>query len=103
MRAEPAGGAYGKMMKLIEILNQITTLDAGATIYARYPWNKDSDATVEVEGSDEEKRIRTEEFRYFLEVSIALDFLSDWIKTLKHPPTDEQICKRVIEYATNDA
>lgn len=90
-------------MKLIETIRLLATLDSDATIYATHPWSTTSDAGVAVEGTDEERKLKTEGLRYFLEVSIAQDFLSDWKKTRQHPPTDEQCCKRLVEYAANDA
>jgi hypothetical protein len=40
---------------------------------------------------------------YFLEVSIAREFLEDWQASLPNPVTSTQRCDRLIEYALNDA
>jgi hypothetical protein len=90
-------------MKLIEAVQQLETLDGDLTIYARHPWTPLSDTELAVEGSEEEKKAKAEGLRYFLEVFIAREFVEDWKPTQKKPPTDEQSCARLIEYATNDA
>lgn len=90
-------------MKLIEVVQQLATLDSAQTIYVRQPWSQLSEAKVAVEGSEEEKKIRGEGLSYFLEIFIARDFIDDWRKTQKRLPTDDQSCARLIEYATNDA
>ncbi len=90
-------------MKLIEAMQQLATLDDDLTIYAREPWTPSSEARLAVEGSEEEKKTKTEGLCYFLEVFIAQEFIEDWRSTQKMPPSDEQACARLIEYATNDA
>lgn len=90
-------------MKLLEAVQQIATLDGESTIYARLPWSSTSDAQLAVEGSEEERKAKAAGLRYFIEVFIARDFLEDWRASEKKPPTDEQCCERLIEYATNDA
>ena len=90
-------------MTLIEAVKQLAELDGGCTIYARSPWASSTEAKLAVEGSDEEKKAKSEGLGYFLEVSIAREFLDDWRLTQKKPPTVEQSCARLVEYATNDA
>jgi hypothetical protein len=41
--------------------------------------------------------------KYFLEVSIASDFLEDWIASLQDEPSASATCERLIQYAINDA
>ena len=90
-------------MPLIEVVKQLAELDDDCTIYARNPWTSSTEATLAVEGSEEEKKAKIDGMRYFLEVSLAREFLGDWRLTQKKPPTDEQSCARLVEYATNDA
>jgi len=90
-------------MKLIEAVQQLATFDGDLTIYARHPWTLASDTRLAIEGSDEEKKTKTEGLRYFLEVFIAREFLIDWTGTQLKPPTDAQSCSRLIEYASDDA
>jgi hypothetical protein len=89
-------------MKLIEAVQQLENLHGDSTIYARTPWAPSSEARLAVEGSEEETA-KAEGLRYFLEVFIAQEFLEDWRSKQKEPPSDEQSCARLIEYATNDA
>lgn len=90
-------------MKLLEAVQRLAVVDDNLTIYARHPWSTSSDAQLAVEGSEEEKKSKSEGLSYFLEVLIAREFLDDWKTTQKKLPTDEQSCARLIDYATNDA
>ena len=95
--------ALGETMKLIEAVQQLPRLDGVLTIYARQPWAPSADAQLAFEGSEEEKKLKSEGRHYFLEVFIARDLLEDWRASKKNAPTDEQSCLRLIKYATNDA
>ena len=90
-------------MTLSEIFQQIDSQNPEDTIYARSPWTLDSEASVAVEGSEEEKRIKELGMEYFLEIFIATDFLTDWKKSHSEPSTSEAACNRLIQYAINDA
>ena len=90
-------------MTLIEAVQQLAKFDDDLTIYARDPWGPSTEVKLAVEGSEEEKKAKSVRLRYFLEVSIAREFLEDWRATQKKTPTDEQSCARLIDYATNDA
>jgi len=88
-------------MKIIEAVLQIETLDAKATLFVRQPWTPESEAALAVEGSPEEERIRGEGMSYFLEVTVAKDFLIGLKDTRRKAPHAGQLCKRLIEYAAN--
>lgn len=90
-------------MKLVDVVRQLQKWDAESTIYARPPWSPATEAQLAVQGSDDEKRANAQGLRYFMEVSIARDFLDDWRTTQELRPSDTQACERLIEYATNDA
>ena len=90
-------------MKLLDVVQQLSSLDRELTIYARQPWTTLSDAKAALEGSEEEKKIRGEGLSYFLEIFIAQDFIGDWKKTQKRMPSDKESCIRLIECAMNDA
>jgi len=90
-------------VKLIDTVRQLDGLPTEHTIYVRHPWSTVSESAVAEEGSGEEKRLRSEGLSYFLEVFIAKNFLDDWKGTMKQVPTDDQLCTRLIEYASNDA
>lgn len=92
-------------MTLHEVINRIDEFDASCTIYAAHPWTHDSVAIVDYEpdeGGIPEAAVRMN-LNYFLEISIAGDFIEDWKGSLGNVPTDREICQRVIKYAVNDA
>jgi hypothetical protein len=90
-------------MMLLDVAHQLLSFDRELTIYARQPWTILSDAKTAFEGSEEENKVKDEGLIYFLEIFIAQDFISDWKKTQKQMPNDQESCTRLIEYAMNDA
>jgi hypothetical protein len=92
-------------MTLLDFVQSLEDLDGDLTLYARKPWTEASPAVAEVEPQDgalPEAAIR-EELAYFLEVSIAREFVQDWEQWLQAKPSATQRCARLIEYAKNDA
>lgn len=91
-------------MKLLEVAQNLHRLDHEKTIYAKEPWHASSEAVVAMEhaGSLVPAPLAERGYSYFLEVSIAKEFLADlpyvdpWL-------TLEQRCNRLISYAANDA
>ena len=90
-------------MTLIEAVQQIDELDGDLTIYARQPWSPSAEARLAVEGTEEEKKIRSGGLQYFLEVFIAREFLEDWRASQRRASTGAESCERLIAYAVNDA
>lgn len=95
----------GQVMKLKELVIDLESLDEAATIYVAEPWSVDALALAEVESSagglpDNAAKGR---FKYFLEVAIARDFLSDWEIGLERPVSIDEKCDRLIRYAIDDA
>ncbi|MEI6786201.1 MAG: hypothetical protein WCQ21_35415 [Verrucomicrobiota bacterium] len=92
-------------MKLIEIIRNLDTIDTGQTIYAAEPWTPSSEAIPvrEPEAGNLPAEAQRLGLRYFLEVSVARDFLDGWVSNLGAHSTDEQKCARLIQYAVNDA
>ncbi|PTY03017.1 hypothetical protein DB347_22745 [Opitutaceae bacterium EW11] len=90
-------------MTLLDCIQRIDALPDDSTIYAKHPWMLSSEAKCAVEGSQDESLAKAAGLRYFLEVSIAREFLQDWRPSLKDPPTLEICCERLIEYAIHDA
>lgn len=91
-------------MTLLDVIRDIAKLDPEHTIYAEEPWTADSSAIVvwdPDEGDPPEPRQLG--LVYFLEVFIALEVIEDWKSVIDYSPTVEQICDRVIYYATHDA
>jgi len=95
----------GEVMKLGDVLSRLASLDQDATIYAAEPWMYESPAVVATEpdsgGIPEEAASRG--FKYFLEVSLAGDFLEGWEATLVETPNTQERCDRIIRYAIDDA
>lgn len=95
----------GAMMKLIEAIRDLDSLDEESTIYAAEPWTENSEAIVarepEVRGLlSEAERLG---LKYFLEVFIASEVLEGWMSNLDAQPTLQQKCARLIKYAITDA
>jgi hypothetical protein len=92
-------------MILLDVISALDSFDEGDTIYCRKPWSRDAVALVAPE--PEAGGLPSEASRlglsYFLEVAIAKEAISGWIANTEAAPSLEQICDRVISYATNDA
>lgn len=92
-------------MTLIEVIENLGTLDEESTIYAGEPWTEISTVIVAQEPSDGGLPQDAEMLglKYFLEVSIARDFLEDWVSSLETEPSLSEKCARLIQYAIKDA
>ena len=92
-------------MVLMDIICSLGKFSNDDTIYAEKPWAPDSVAIVETEpdeGNPPNSAINIQA-EYFLEVFIADEFISGWLSSLDYKPTDLDICRRLIQYAENDA
>ena len=89
-------------MTLAEVLHHIREIelieDDGQpeTIYARRPWVPTSAALLAKAPADGQT-MPIDGCEYFLEASAAQDFFRDW------PASFDEGCKRLIQYAENDA
>lgn len=88
-------------MTLLDVAQNLLTLDPELTIYAAKPWTPESAAML----AEQDERpgysaAPKAGMAYFIEVDLAQEFLDYWIKRDK--PSARQICERLIEYATND-
>ena len=92
-------------MTLLEAIQNLGQLDEDFTIYASTPWSVNSVVTVEYEPEDGSTPSEASKLGldYFLEVFIAKEFIEGWLSNLNFKPSDEDICKRIIDYAENDA
>ena len=90
-------------MNLVDLVSQIEMLDEDLTIYARAPWQPDSEAICAQEptGSLVPADLASSGFSYFLEVFIAREFLEDLSSSGEL--SIEKQCVRLIQYAVNDA
>lgn len=88
-------------MKLIEAIEQLSTLDEDATLCARRPWTADSECTViELDEGTIPKATEKAGFAYFLEVEVAREILGVFGK---RKPTLDQKFRLIVFYAENDA
>lgn len=95
----------GQISRLCDVIDKLSELDSADTIYALEPWTEGADSIVarepDIGGLPAEALDAG--LTYFLEVSIAQDFLQDWLASLDEQPTPQAIWQRVIDYAINDA
>ena len=92
-------------MTLLKVIQELNTLDQESTIYAAKPWAENSIAIVLPEPVDEDIPQKANELglKYFIEVFIAHEFLTDWEMKLDKKPNIHEKCARLIYYAINDA
>ncbi len=95
----------GQVAKLIELVKTLESLDETATIYVGEPWSSESQAVVEVEppSGGLPPAAAGAGLKYFLEVFVARDFLTDWESGLGRSPSARERCDRLIRYAVDDA
>ncbi|MES1197425.1 MAG: hypothetical protein ABUL55_02260 [Pseudomonadota bacterium] len=87
------------MRTILSLVEGLDQLDPEATIYATEPWTPESQAIVAIE--DTTTGVAKDGMTYFLEIALALEILEDWDKSGLRSTIDR--CRRVIEYAQNDA
>jgi hypothetical protein len=96
--------ASGTGVTLQETVRDLASLDEEAVICAAEPFTGASEAIVvplPVAGQGEQ--IEKPGFKYFLEVSVAREFIEGWRAHLEKEPTIEEKCTRLIYYAIYDA
>jgi hypothetical protein len=95
----------GTTMTLLQIVEELDSLDKTSTIYAADPWMENSKAMVLPEPETRGLPPEAKKFglKYFLEVFIAQDFIEEWAENLDVAPTSQQKCLRLVQYATNDS
>ena len=95
----------GQVVRLGDVIDRLSEFDGEDTIYALEPWTEESEAMVarepDIGGLPSEASHAG--MKYFLEISIARDFVEDWLASLDGQPTSSAVCQRVIDYAINDA
>ncbi len=94
-----------QLMTLIEVVKNLSDLDESDTIYVAEPWTENSKAIVAPEPAS--GGLPTEAaalgLKYFLEVSVAREFLEGWTGALGAEPTVRAKVERLAQYAINDA
>ena len=95
----------GQIARLGDVIDRIFEFDGEDTIYASEPWTEQSEVMLAREPNS--GRLPPEALdgglKYFLEVSIAQEFVEDWLASLNKRPSSSAVCQRVIDYAINDA
>ncbi len=92
-------------MRLLDVITVLDDLDEASTIYLQEPWTEEAIAVVAVEpdGGGLPPEAKAFDLKYFIEVSIAREFLHDWTRTLATSSSVSEQCERLIQYAINDA
>jgi|RhiMethySRZTD1v2_1073278.scaffolds.fasta_scaffold426396_3 hypothetical protein len=92
-------------MILKDAILNLESLDQDGTIFATEPWTENSLVVIEREpetGLTATQAVKRG-LKYFLEVSIAQEFLQGWKESLGAEPSLKQQCARLIQYAKTDA
>jgi hypothetical protein len=94
----------GQIRTLIDIIENLASCDAEATIYACEPWTETSKAMVARE--PDEGGVPPEAAQagmsYFLEIFIATEVVEDWVRDFGRRSA-AWLCQKVIHYAVYDA
>lgn len=101
-------GQIMKLGTLVERLDEFDDGDAIYLIYASEPWTEDSDAMVVLAPESDEESVPDHEaiaagMTGLIEVFIAREVVEGWTKALGGKQTTAATCRRIIEYAINDA
>jgi len=92
-------------MRLLDVITAVDVLNEGSTIYLQEPWTEESEAVIALEpdGGGLPPEAVALGLSYFIEVSIAREFLHDWARALAISPSASEQCERLIQYAIKDA
>lgn len=93
------------MPTLQAIVANLSSYDDDLTIYAVRPWHCRANAVVALEPDDGAVPDTAAACGavYFLEVSVAKDFLNGWSANQQREVSPEEQCERLIRYAVDDA
>ena len=91
-------------MTLLEAARDLFLLDEDGVICAAKPFTQLSQAiVVPVPISGKISEIEKQGLKYFLEVSLAREFMEGWLANVSNNPTIQEQCARLIRYAEFDA
>ncbi len=92
-------------MDLKTVVSALASFDEEHTIYVAEPWSNDAVAVVAAEPAAGGLPTEAQNVppTYFLEVSIAKEFLDGWTASESPTPSIDAACARLIQYAINDA
>lgn len=93
------------IMTLKDVVAKLDSFESEHTIYASRPWTETSTALVlqEPDEGGVPEEATSLGLNYFIEIFLASEFLEDWAASLAAAPTIEEMCRRLIVYAENDA
>jgi len=89
-------------MNLQKVISDIDSLPESTCIYVREPWARGSEAILVsyTENFDTPSEVKTQGFKYFLEVDILREILEPFLAV---NPTSDQIFEFSLYYAMYDA
>lgn len=95
----------GNILTLESVLRSLVPFNSDDTIYSAEPWNKGSAAIVVPEPDTGGIPHEAQQYglKYFLEVSVAREFLEDWKSGLNREPSSDELVERIIHYTIHDA
>lgn len=92
-------------MKLVDLIPEIERINEELIIFQEDTNDFNSDIILspadDNDGGVKEENGRT--YQYLIEVFLAKEFIEDWVSGLNYSPTQNEIAKRLHEYAMNDA
>ena len=91
-------------MRLIELLRHVSDWnDDDTTIYLSLPWLSEAKAILVTPAPEDTAPVVRDgiSYQYFMETFIAREFVEDY--ALSDAATEEEQCKRLIQYAQDDA
>ncbi|RMZ60050.1 hypothetical protein D1632_10690 [Chryseobacterium nematophagum] len=92
-------------MNLIDFVSNINEIDEDLIISLKDMNDFKSDMILSYPEEDDTgvKIENSMSYHYLLEVFLAKEFVSDWVESLDHLPSNEDIAKRLYEYGINNA
>jgi hypothetical protein len=93
------------MMRLLDVVTNLSEYDEELTIYAKEPWTCDSEAVVarEPDTGGVPPDAAGMNASYFIEIFVAKEFLEGWRANIQRDVSAEEQCDRLIYYAVHDA
>jgi hypothetical protein len=93
-------------MNLVDLVQNIDNIDEEQIIFIQNMNDDNSDVvlgTEEEAGSNGLIVADGKTYNYLIEVFLAKDFITDWLESLDYVPSNDEIAKRLFQYAINDS
>ena len=91
-------------MKLVDLVKNIGNVDEELIIFQENKEDSDSNIVLS-RGEEADNGIKVEngtKYYYLIEVFLAKEFIDDWVQSLGFSPIENEIAKRLYDYAIND-